>query len=142
MSRYRSPAPAPGATPVRFIPELTSSQRHAFVPAPAAALAIARITSSESTMALKTVPGNARCSAKNRGIAGPTGCIASNTSGAPAAAAISVSAIVEHLKRRMPCFSCSFTISPVLCVFTCGRSRPASPATAIIRRMFSSMRSG
>ena len=93
-------------------------------------------------MAPNDVPGNARFSAKKRAIAGPTGCIASSTSGAPAAAVISASAIVEHLNLAMPCFSCSRTISAVLCVLTCGRRRPASPAIRIIRRMFSSMRSG
>ena len=124
------------------MPEFTSSHRHASIPAPAAAFAISAITSSESTMAPNAVRANARFSSKKRAIAGPTGCIASSTSGAPADAVISASAIVEHLNRVMPCCSCSRTISAVLCVLTCGRSRAAPPAIRIIRRMFSSMRSG
>ena len=128
--------------PVRFMPEFTSSHRQASIPALAAARAICPITSSESTMAPNVVPGNARFSAKKRATAGPTGCIASSTSGAPAAAVISASAIVEHLNLLMPCFNAVARISAVLCVLTCGRRRPALPAIRIIRRMFSSMRSG
>ncbi len=124
------------------MPEFTSSHRQASASAPAAARAISSITVQESTIAPKDVAGYVPLSAKNRAIAGPTGCIASSTSGAPQAAAISASAIVEHLNLPMPGFSCSFTISAVLCVLTCGRSLPASPAIRIIRRTFSSIRSG
>ena len=55
---------------------------------------------------------------------------------APAAATISASAIVAHLCLRMPSDSASRTISAILWVLTCGRSRSGLPASAIMSWRF------
>ena len=73
---------------------------------------------------------------------GPTMGYARSTSGAPADAVISDSAMVAVLNFVMPCCNSSATTWGSLWVLTCGRSRCTSPACAIMRRRFSSMRSG
>ncbi len=55
---------------------------------------------------------------------------------APAAAAISASAMVAHLCFLIPSDSASRTISAILWVLTCGRSRSGLPATAIMSWIF------
>src|ERR1051325_996494 len=49
--------------------------------------------------------------------------------------------MVAHLNFVMPSASCSSIISRILCVLMCGRSRSAPPASASVRRRFSSTRS-
>src|ERR1700683_3967275 len=58
------------------------------------------------------------------------------TSGAPACAHISASAIVAHLKRVMPSAIGRWTSHPSLWVLTCGRSRVGPPAILSISARF------
>src|SRR5438067_2437063 len=65
-----------------------------------------------------------------------------STSGAPAVASISASAMVAHLCRVTPASSSMRAISRVLCVLTCGRRRSGPPAISITRAMFRRMSAG
>ena len=69
-------------------------------------------------------PGYVATSRASRSQLGPTRLYASSTSAAPQPASISASAMVAHLCLVMPASSSMRTISRVLCVLTCGRSRP------------------